>query len=404
MTEQWIQQMREKMADYRKPASEVSWDEIELLVAAERQSHTAWWRRGVAAAAVMLLLAGTASYWMLTDNKTNQTMTTRPNTQRQAYRTEPPQPQQRAVPCPPNAAVRQISVPLLSEASPIQEQSAADSVITKTTDAEEKQDTVVERPKLRRGVTKERKDTKNIYPSELRKSSANRLTAKVYLSNTMGSSNRVKSYSNMLTSTTVTERTDETTHTHVYELDGSQEKENRGLWAEPIKHLVTVYDTLKTYRTEQTEERTHYHQPIRIGLSLRYQLDRQWSIETGVSYTRLTTDFFRNVDGVFSSMEVKTDYIGIPLNVGYQLWTERRFSVYASAGGMIEKSLNSAVWQFSLNGAAGMELKLNSLLGVYAEPGLGYYFDNGSVLPTIYQEKPFNFNLSLGLRFNLTAP
>lgn len=80
MTEQWIQQMREKMADYRKPASEVSWDEIELLVAAERQSHTAWWRRGVAAAAVMLLLAGTASYWMLTDNKTNQAMTTRPNT------------------------------------------------------------------------------------------------------------------------------------------------------------------------------------------------------------------------------------------------------------------------------------------------------------------------------------
>ena len=39
--------------------------------------------------------------------------------------------------------------------------------------------------------------------------------------------------------------------------------------------------------------------------------------------------------------------------------------------------------------------------GIYAEPGVAYYFDNESSLPTIYQEKPFNFNLNMGLRFNL---
>ena len=44
---------------------------------------------------------------------------------------------------------------------------------------------------------------------------------------------------------------------------------------------------------------------------------------------------------------------------------------------------------------------VTKLLSIYAEPGVAYYFDNKSSLRTIYQEKPFNFNLNLGLRFNL---
>ena len=33
--------------------------------------------------------------------------------------------------------------------------------------------------------------------------------------------------------------------------------------------------------------------------------------------------------------------------------------------------------------------------------GINFNFDNKSSLPTIYQEKPFNFNINMGLRFNL---
>ena len=55
----------------------------------------------------------------------------------------------------------------------------------------------------------------------------------------------------------------------------------------------------------------------------------------------------------------------------------------------------------SVNGAFGLEYKLIDLLSIYAEPGVGYYFDNGSTLSTFYQDKPFSFNLNLGLRFNL---
>ena len=37
----------------------------------------------------------------------------------------------------------------------------------------------------------------------------------------------------------------------------------------------------------------------------------------------------------------------------------------------------------------------------YAEPGVVYYFDDGSNVNTIRKEHPFNFNIQLGVRFTL---
>ena len=49
----------------------------------------------------------------------------------------------------------------------------------------------------------------------------------------------------------------------------------------------------------------------------------------------------------------------------------------------------------------GAELKLDNRFNIYAEPGLSYYFDNKSSVPTIYQDKPLNFNLNIGIRINI---
>ena len=94
-------------------------------------------------------------------------------------------------------------------------------------------------------------------------------------------------------------------------------------------------------------------------------------------------------------------YIGLPLNISFDLWKSCNFGLYISAGGMIEKSLDTSPWQFSFNGTAGVEYKLTGFFSLYAEPGLGYYFKDGSSTPTIYQDYPLYFNLSFGLRFSL---
>ena len=40
-------------------------------------------------------------------------------------------------------------------------------------------------------------------------------------------------------------------------------------------------------------------------------------------------------------------------------------------------------------------------VGIYAEPGVGYYFDNGSDVKTAYSDNPLNFNMKLGLRYSI---
>ncbi len=54
--------------------------------------------------------------------------------------------------------------------------------------------------------------------------------------------------------------------------------------------------------------------------------------------------------------------------------------------------------QLSVGCAAGVQYNLVNLLGVYVEPGMNYYFNDGSPLQTIYKEKPLNFNFNIGLR------
>ena len=68
---------------------------------------------------------------------------------------------------------------------------------------------------------------------------------------------------------------------------------------------------------------------------------------------------------------------------------------------MIKKSIETSQCHFSLNLSVLAEYKLTDFFSLYAEPGLGYYFKDGSSTPTIYQDRPLNFNLNLGLRFNL---
>lgn len=59
--------------------------------------------------------------------------------------------------------------------------------------------------------------------------------------------------------------------------------------------------------------------------------------------------------------------------------------------------INSLQW--SVNVATGVQYNFSSLIGVYAEPGISYYFDNNSPVETIYKDKPLNFNLNVGVRF-----
>lgn len=161
----------------------------------------------------------------------------------------------------------------------------------------------------------------------------------------------------------------------------------------------------------------NHRAPLAFGLSVRWALNDDWALESGLTYTRLVSD----VNVGYSKGEQKLHYVGVPLKVNRRLWSNRWLEVYGSAGGMLEKCISGSQkltqklskdiskeeeadlkvheLQASLNAALGVQLKLNGRVGIYAEPSVVYYFEDGSEVETIRKEHPLNLNFQVGLRF-----
>lgn len=161
--------------------------------------------------------------------------------------------------------------------------------------------------------------------------------------------------------------------------------------------------------------------PIRFGVSFAYNLNDRFSIESGVSYTNLTSDIKEGSESYYFIGEQKLHYVGVPLNLKYRVLSLHKFDLYASAGVLAEKCVSAEVdkdfildfkkersetekldekpMQFSINASAGLQYNITDAIGLYAEPGVSYYFNDGSSIKNIYKEKPMNFNLNIGLRF-----
>lgn len=158
----------------------------------------------------------------------------------------------------------------------------------------------------------------------------------------------------------------------------------------------------------------NHKQPVSFGLSVRKQLSSQFALESGIIYTRLESEASL---GTYVRNEQNLNYIGIPLKLNYLFLNRRFVTLYLSGGGMAEKcvsgetktingttkqsiseDLNVKPLQWSVNGAFGAQFNATRQLGVFIEPGVIYYFNDGSSVETIRKETPFNFNLQFGLR------
>ncbi|WP_019541216.1 outer membrane beta-barrel protein [Proteiniphilum acetatigenes] len=166
-----------------------------------------------------------------------------------------------------------------------------------------------------------------------------------------------------------------------------------------------------------------HRQPVTMGASIKYNLDEKWSLTSGLTYTILSSQLRSGSNSHYYTSEQTLHNIGIPLGINYNLWKVRNISIYVSGGGMVEKNVSGKLstdyvindkpestekdnisidrLQWSINTSVGVEYNLFSKIGLYAEPGVIYYFKNGSEVETIYKEKPVNVNLRVGLRFSL---
>ena len=162
------------------------------------------------------------------------------------------------------------------------------------------------------------------------------------------------------------------------------------------------------------EERQKFYQPISFGLSVNIPISSGFSVSSGIVYTRLRSDFTSIANSLVYERQHTLHYVGIPLTVQYNVWQWRGLNVYATAGGQADFNVKACVTtegtetklekddlQWSVNAAAGVQYNFIPQLGIYVEPGIKHYFDNGSHIRNFFKHRPTNFNLQIGLRLNM---
>ena len=177
----------------------------------------------------------------------------------------------------------------------------------------------------------------------------------------------------------------------------------------------------RSFRRKKGGEEAKHHIPVRLGISLRYNLNERWNLQSGLTYSYLASDFSYHGSTPYETKQ-KLHYIGIPFQVGLRIWKSERFRGYLSAGGQVEKlvsgkattrytdenqrpgtlveNISDKKLLFSALASIGAEYMLGKDLSLYAEPGIHYYFKNGNDLSTHYNENPLSLNITIGFRFH----
>lgn len=189
---------------------------------------------------------------------------------------------------------------------------------------------------------------------------------------------------------------------------------------EPNKTVLTANSA-----ADNVSEMEH-DQPVSFGVTVSKLFLDDLYVETGLVYTYLSSKA-RNTNSNFQVHETqRLHYLGIPLNVNYNLFSLKNLNVYASVGGMLEKDVygeyrkigegqtedfNSSSEeeeiteisqrhpQLSVNAGVGLSYPIYNGLKLYGKIGGAYYFDANNRYKTIYSDRKIVMDLNVGLRY-----
>ena len=179
--------------------------------------------------------------------------------------------------------------------------------------------------------------------------------------------------------------------------------------------LIEIAD----HNTGEIEQKEHHDKPITIGISLTKSLGRNWSLETGLQYSILKSQFYMGENGYSIVDKQKVHYLGIPLRVSYNWIDYKRLSAYTSAGVALHIPVYGKVssnylvnWQSAYSESRhftpslqwqtgvgiGLQYKLAPNTSLFVEPTFNWFIPSGSDTHTIWTEHPFMFTCPFGLR------
>lgn len=176
---------------------------------------------------------------------------------------------------------------------------------------------------------------------------------------------------------------------------------------------------------KETSTNSTYGIPLSFGAGVKFDFTPKWSLGVGVNYSLLSRKFYGEYQKVDASGIIESStssditntqhYIGIPVNAFYNIVDSKSVNFYAYAGGAVEKCVadkyalaNTSIThkevpsgvQWSANVGIGAEFMIGNHLGLYIDPSLRYYFDNGQP-KSIRTAQPFMLGFEMGLRVRL---
>ena len=179
------------------------------------------------------------------------------------------------------------------------------------------------------------------------------------------------------------------------------------------------------YNQPEVQEEYSHNIPVKVGLTARYNITGRLGVETGLTYSVLSSSVKTGnseTGNNWSSGSQTLHYLGIPLNLSFDILNSRYVNIYITGGGMMEKSISGNIktdeyvdgkfartltakispkgLQWSVNAAAGIQANILPQLGFFVEPGVSHHFKNGSRVRSIYTDKPTDFSLGFGLRYS----
>lgn len=179
------------------------------------------------------------------------------------------------------------------------------------------------------------------------------------------------------------------------------------------------------YNQPEVQEEYSHKIPVKVGLTARYNITGRLGVETGLTYSILSSSVKignSETGKNWSTGRQTLHYLGIPLNISFNILNSRYVNIYVTGGGMMEKSISGSIktdeyvdgkfdrtlttnispkgLQWSVNAAAGIQANILPQLGFFVEPGVSHHFKNGSRVRSIYTDKPTDFSLGFGLRYS----
>lgn len=173
-------------------------------------------------------------------------------------------------------------------------------------------------------------------------------------------------------------------------------------------------------RNRQSTTYENHRQGARLFLGLNYGFASRWSVETGLSYKVLQSDYSTESGLTETFTNRNMTYLGVPLYVQYNAIEQGRLLLYLNAGPMLEKCVSVNIdtntyisgalsskesedvscddTRVSLNAGAGAQLRVFRHGALFVQPGLTWHIPGSSGVTNYYTVCPLSWDLSFGYR------